>query len=1188
MSPRIGHSLLHYHVLDKIGQGGMGQVFRAQDRKLGRHVALKVLAPAVAADEKSRLRLLREARAVSALNHPNIVTVHAIEEAEGLDFIVMELVDGESLKQMLARGPMDPSTLIDLAAQAASGLAAAHAAGIIHRDIKPANLIVTRSGVLKILDFGLAKPMISATGETEAELTAPGAVAGTVAYMSPEQLRGEPLDPRTDLFSLGAVLYEAATGRQPFTGAHLPELISAILAGSPSHPSAIRAGLGAAFDQVVLRALAADREARYPSAEKLREDLRALASGTIRSAMAASEGPAEPEGPPPILVGRDRELERLDQRAASAARGSGGLVFITGEPGIGKTALASEFLRRSRLQHSSPIVARGRCVEQYGTGEAYLPFLDAVGEILAGPRREQARAALRSAAPTWCLQLPAVFGAEVADLQRETIGATKDRMMREMGDALAALAAAAPVLLLLEDLHWADPATVDLLRHLCQRLDSRRILIVGTFRLADIEARDHPLKTYRLEMQAHGLCEEIALSQLSESDVAGYLEARFPAHQFPSGLAALLYARTEGHALFVTGLAGLLAERGDIAVEDGAWRLLRPLAELNLDAPQSVVSMISKQLETLAEEDRQALQCASVQGEEFLSTVLAASLGVDEMAAEERMERLAREQRLVRALGEEELPDGSFAVRYRFAHALYQNVLYDDLLARRRVQLHRQTGERIENHYGDQAPRVAAQLAVHFERGREYRRSIDYLLHAGDTAATRCANAQALEYFNRAMELVEKLPEGERPARKIQVHRKRMLAQLSLSRFADAENECRNALAVARAIGDEIQQVHVLNVLAQVLFWQHRLTLMGEATAEAVSIAERCGDERLLLDAMTFRGAGLHAIGELTAAVALLDRCVERGRALQHRSALAAGLTWRGSVYNWQADYASAESCVREARPLTVESRNAVWLGQATFGLGISLANQGRISEALATLEGGLELFDRNGAPYNVARFANTVGWIYREAGWYARALEFDSKGVEYGRKYKIPEAEISSLINLTREMTRTGDYSQARETFALIEEMAARDEWHRWLFLIRYRATAARHWLAERNYDRAAAALAVLRDDTARHGIRKYAALARLVAGEIEAERGDLHAAEQELLDAQATLGDRPAPLAAWRIQAALGRVRHRRGDVTGSRVAFAEAAAIVDRIAAGIDDAELRSGFLASDDARAVREMR
>ena len=189
------------------------------------------------------------------------------------------------------------------------------------------------------------------------------------------------------------------------------------------------------------------------------------------------------------------------------------MVFITGEPGIGKTTLADEFLRRSRKRYPGLLLARGRCVEQYGTGEAYLPFLDAMASLLAGPGRERGAAMLRTYAPTWCLQLPASFASssDLERFQRETIGATKERLLREMGDALGALTAGTLLVILLEDLHWADPSSADLLSSLCQRTGGQQLLIVGTFRPEDLEISNHVLKTYKLEMQAHNLCEEIAL-----------------------------------------------------------------------------------------------------------------------------------------------------------------------------------------------------------------------------------------------------------------------------------------------------------------------------------------------------------------------------------------------------------------------------------------------------------------------------------------------------------------------------------------------------------------------------------------------------------------------------------------------------------------------------------------------------
>src|SRR5260370_29604368 len=222
------------------------------------------------------------------------------------------------------------------------------------------------------------------------------------------------------------------------------------------------------------------------------------------------------EAPSSAFVGREPALEKLEGFLRQAIDGAGRLVFITGEPGIGKTSLSDEFLRRARTKYQGLVVSRGRCVEQYVTGEAYLLFLDAVGALLDGPGRERLAAVMRTYAPTWCTELPAAFASTGAfeRLQQETIGATKERMMREMGDALGMFAASSPIVLLLEDLHWADPSSVDLLRHICQRISAQRLLIAGTFRPEDIERSNHPLKSYKAEMQAHHLCEEIALRSL--------------------------------------------------------------------------------------------------------------------------------------------------------------------------------------------------------------------------------------------------------------------------------------------------------------------------------------------------------------------------------------------------------------------------------------------------------------------------------------------------------------------------------------------------------------------------------------------------------------------------------------------------------------------------------------------------
>jgi serine/threonine protein kinase/ABC-type transport system substrate-binding protein len=276
-----GQTILHYRIVEKIGQGGMGEVYKAEDLKLGRQVALKLLPAGAPGDQKAKSRLLQEARAASALNHPNIVTIHSIEEAEGFDFIVMEYVEGQTLKAVIDSGTLEISRLMDIGAEVADALFAAHSAGFIHRDIKPSNILITTRGQAKILDFGLAKIVPfedqKLSGEqTMSKLTKTGIIVGTVAYMSPEQTRGEPLDFRTDIFSLGAVLYQAATGNVPFSGPSVLSVLHEIATVDPPSPSTISNQIPQGLDTIIQRALAKNRDQRYSSAAELAEALRSL------------------------------------------------------------------------------------------------------------------------------------------------------------------------------------------------------------------------------------------------------------------------------------------------------------------------------------------------------------------------------------------------------------------------------------------------------------------------------------------------------------------------------------------------------------------------------------------------------------------------------------------------------------------------------------------------------------------------------------------------------------------------------------------------------------------------------------------------------------------------------------------------------------------------------------------------
>lgn len=486
--------------------------------------------------------------------------------------------------------------------------------------------------------------------------------------------------------------------------------------------------------------------------------IRGVASVSFSAPTADTQHPT-----PALVVGRETEIQRLERHLAQAHSGARQIAFVTGGAGIGKTTLLETFLDslRGRPGLMTPWIGRGACVEQHGPREAYMPVLDALGRLARRQDGAKLIELLRRVAPTWLAQMPWLVGDDArASLQSEP-AAKPDRMLREFAALIEALTNEVTVVLVLEDLHWSDPSTVDLLSVLGQRQEPAHLLVIGTYRPAEVAIHDHPLGSAVRTLRARRQSSEIPVHELSVENVRRYLEERFPDAPFPLALAPVLHQHTDGNPLFMVAVVEHMLSRGLILETGPGWALSVPLERADLGIPDGIAQMIEAQIEGLAPADRELLEVASASGIELTIPAIASVMDCDTATVETRCEALARARRPLRVAGSSEWPDGSVTRCYTFTHELYRQVVYGAVPDRRRMRLHQRLGEALETAYGERALEIAPALAVHFERSRDRLRAIPYLTIAGARARQRFANREALTYLEAALAAVAQLPDDK-------------------------------------------------------------------------------------------------------------------------------------------------------------------------------------------------------------------------------------------------------------------------------------------------------------------------------------------------------------------------------------------------------------------------------------------
>jgi DNA-binding winged helix-turn-helix (wHTH) protein len=590
----------------------------------------------------------------------------------------------------------------------------------------------------------------------------------------------------------------------------------------------------------------------------------------------------EPAPAPPVAVpagvapvGREAELERLGRLYGLAQAGRRQVVFVTGEAGIGKSTVVEGFAAGVE-QERAGLVARGQCLEQRGAPEPYLPVFDALDRLCrADPG---AMALLSRVAPTWLVQMPALVDpADRDDLERRALGGTRERMLREAAEALEAVAADRPLVLVLEDLHWADPSTVDLLEWLARRPTPARLLVVGTYRPADALVGGAPIGDTGADLRLRGLAAELRLGELGVAAVAMVLGRDLPGAEVPGELARLVHRRTDGVPLFVVQLAQAWTDAGVLRPAGGRWELAPGPGGAGDQVPDDLRRLLELQLERLDAADLAMLESAAVAGVSFAAATAAGDGPGGVEAVEERCAALARHGRLLRASGAVAWADGTVSSGFRFGHDLHRTVLYDRIPAARRARLHAAVADRLERAYGPAAAGHAAELAAHLLAARDHARAVPYLQAAATQALGRSAPREAVGHLEALLAALPHLPEGpERDQAELVAQMTLGPALVAIRGFASPELEAAYTRAHELCVGldrphELVLVLHGLAAVAEFRGRYHR----SEALLERIlglGIDDLAVEAHELLACSTFhQGAAARAVGYAERGLALYD-----------------------------------------------------------------------------------------------------------------------------------------------------------------------------------------------------------------------------------------------------------------------------------------------------------------------------
>lgn len=871
-----------YEIIGELGKGGMGRVYRAFDKKIEEEVALKILKPEIATDDTTIERFRNELKYARKISHKNVCRMYDLNEEDGIHYIIMEYVRGDNLKSLIKKeGSIRAEEAIRIAKQVCNGLAEAHLLGIVHRDLKPQNIMIDERGIARIMDFGISRSL-ETKGVTEV-----GIVVGTPEYMSPEQIEGEDVDQRSDIYSFGIILYEMATGRVPFEGNTPLSIAIKHTTQAPLNPIKFNAEISEDLSNVILRCMEKDVEKRYQRIEELLSDLINIENGTqITSALNRPYIPVpfisheaeQIDVEKPVFVAREEELEKLGKFLETTLAGKGRVIFLTGEAGSGKTALIQEFALRTQQMHPNLIVASGNCNAHSGIGDPYLPFReilclltgdieakwtagvitkeqatrlwsilrlsiqaimdlgpDLIDTFVPGTALVARASSVASSGAEWLTRLKKIVerkaaGPSAVKLNQSDLFEQYTRMLQE-------LVHRQPLLLILDDLQWADAGSISLLFHLGRRIENSRIMIIGAYRPAEVAAgrggERHPLESIVNELQRDFGDFSLELGQNGDWEfINAFLDTE--PNKLDAEFRDTIYLQTKGHPLFTVELLRSMQQQGMLVQNEEDQWIEGPALDWE-KLPARVEAVVEERIGQLSDNLREVLTFASVEGEEFTGEVVARLQNVDDLEMVRLLSgELGKRHRLVNALGVQQTNGQRLSI-YRFRHILFQKYLYNSLDDMERTYLHEKVGTMLETLHGDHTKEIAVQLALHFQKAGLPEKEIDYLEQAGERALRGYANQEAVHFLSKAIALDSKLKSSSSPPRRARWEQQLGEAYLGLGLIEESRPHLERALALlgrpvpakslwlATGLLKQLMQLVLRSVRPAKFFWRSRV-----------------------------------------------------------------------------------------------------------------------------------------------------------------------------------------------------------------------------------------------------------------------------------------------------------------------------------------------------------------------------